>query len=342
MPKGWLERVAEAIPLSVYRRLIRREVVGFFYHAVADEDLPHIRHLYPYKSVAMFQQDLAYLAAHFRPVSYPQYLEYRAGKTRPQTPLALLTFDDGFRECFTVIRPLLKARGIPAIFFVNTDGIDNREMLYRQQVSLCIAEFTNAGETRRQEVVDRLNREAAAGIPGPEAFVRWLKSLNYRDRPLIQAICQALEVDVQGYLQARRPYLSSAEIRTLAAEGFTIGAHTRGHPKLNLLTAAEMEEEIAGSCQVVSEITGQESVPFAFPFSAYGVDREILHGILSRHPVIGLLFDAKGLRKDRRFIQNRIMVDRPLGKGAARSDLPLHLHRAYQDVFLVKVRRRGI
>ena len=348
MAKSWLERAAQAIPLSMYRLLIRRDVIGFVYHVISDESLPHIRHLYPYKNLAMFEQDLDYLHYTFHLISYEQLVELRTGKLRLRRPAALLSFDDGLKECFSVIRPVLLKRGIPGLFFINTDGIDNRRMLYRQKISLCIEKIQAATETERQATLTRLN--AVLGQPIVEqrsvealaAFVKWIKSLNYRNRDTIDLLCQMLDIDVNEYLRSHQPYLTVAQIRRMAEEGFTIGAHTRGHPKLNLLTPEEVEDEIAGSCLAIQEITGQGQVPFAFPFSAYGLNREMLSGILSRHHFIGSLFDAKGIRKDKSFIMNRIMVDRRFSASINQSDLPQHLHRAYQDVFLLKIRRRGI
>ncbi len=116
--KPWLERVAETIPLSIYRLFIRRQVIGFLYHVVSDQNLPHVCHLYPYKNTAMFERDLVYLKHHFHPISYAQLLDDQAGKQqRLKAPLALLSFDDGFQECFTVIRPLLLKYGVPGLFF---------------------------------------------------------------------------------------------------------------------------------------------------------------------------------------------------------------------------------
>jgi peptidoglycan/xylan/chitin deacetylase (PgdA/CDA1 family) len=342
MDKNWLERIAGAIPLVLYRRLIGREVLGFLYHVISNENLPHVRHLYPYKSIAMFEQDLAYLQANFRLISYADFIAGQAGHAPPKSPAALLSFDDGFAQCFSVVRPRLVERGIPAMFFINTDGIDNRCMLYRQKISLCIEKVLSAGEAGNQAILAKLGQALGKPLENTGDFTRWIKSLNYRDGETIGAACQALEVDVDGYLKSRRPYLTAEEIRSLAGEGFTIGGHTRGHPKLNLLSPEEMEDEIAGSCQEIRALTGQQDVPFAFPFSAYGVNRETLAGILARHPYIGKLFDAKGIRKDRAFLMNRIMADKPLHRMALESDLPQHLHRAYQDVFLLKVRRRGI
>ncbi len=342
MARSWLEEFAGAIPLPVYRLLIHRDVVGFLYHTVSDEDLPHIRHLYPYKNVAQFERDLDYIQRHFRLISYAQLLEQRAGRLSSDSPLALLSFDDGLAECFWVIRPLLLQRGIPGIFFINTDGIDNHTMLYRQMISLCIEKVLSASETWRQTVFGRLNQAFGLDIASSLEFGKWIKSLNYRDRNTVKSACQMLEVDPEGYLQSRQPYLTSEQIRILAADGFTIGAHTRGHPKLNALSSGEIEDEIAGSCLAIQEMIQQDQIPFAFPFSAYGLDRELLARILSRHPSIGLLFDSKGIRNDRNFIMNRIMADQPLAVSSSESDLPKHLHRSYQDVMLVRLRRLGI
>jgi peptidoglycan/xylan/chitin deacetylase (PgdA/CDA1 family) len=352
--KTWLDRFAEKVPLPVYQFFIRREAIGLLYHVVSDESLPHIRHLYPYKNVASFESDLAYLKDHYPLVSYEELLEQRAMRRRPALPAALLSFDDGFKECFSIIRPILLRNGIPAVFFVNTDGIDNRRMLYRQKVSLCIDKVLSGEVDWERAALAQIRRDYGLQGGDPESFVDWVKSLNYRERDLIDRLCQELEIDVDGYLRTYRPYLTSEEILALAGDGFTMGAHTRGHAKLNLLSPSEMEGEIAGSCRDIQQLTGQERVPFAFPFSAYGVDRQTLADILSRNPAIGLLFDAKGIRQERALLMNRIMLDKPLsGAGrkptsdpalqqAVASDVPVHLHRAYADVFLLRVRGKGL
>jgi len=134
------------------------------------------------------------------------------------------------------------------------------------------------------------------------------------------------------------------------AEGFTFGAHTKTHRKLAPLSDAEIESEIVDSCRVVRDITGQATVPFSFPHSAFGLDRQLLADIRSRHPFIGLLFDTKGLRRDADFIVNRIWAERlPAarikdGEGRGIPPLPEVLRVAYQDAWvegIMKAARRG-
>lgn len=116
----------------------------------------------------------------------------------------------------------------------------------------------------------------------------------------------------------------------LAADGFTIGAHTRTHPLLGAFRdQGRLENEIVGSCATVRRLTGEENIPFAFPFSGDGVDRHLLEELRIRYPFIGLIFDTRRLGRDRPFVVNRIPVDRPPPDGGARSSLPDHFARAY-------------
>lgn len=105
MISKWKWRIAHRIPLLVYRVMFARKIVGLYYHVISDEPLAHIRHLYTFKTVAMFEGDLAYLKRHYHPISYEQLLEHVQGGKRLPVNALLLTFDDGFSQCFSVVRP---------------------------------------------------------------------------------------------------------------------------------------------------------------------------------------------------------------------------------------------
>ena len=129
-------QVLRPLPLTALSRLIPRDPIGFYYHAVTERQLPHVRHLNTCKTPREFEQDLDFLTRNFAPISYDD-LQSSPSSDRGR-PRALVTFDDGLRECYEVARPLLLKRGIPAIFFVTTDFLDNRRLFYKHKVSLCI------------------------------------------------------------------------------------------------------------------------------------------------------------------------------------------------------------
>jgi len=62
------------------------------------------------------------------------------------------------------------------------------------------------------------------------------------------------------------PLLSHAELRVLAAAGFEIGAHGATHARLDRLSAAAAEQEIAGSRRRLEDGLGQSVTAFAYPY----------------------------------------------------------------------------
>jgi hypothetical protein len=99
-----------------------------------------------------------------------------------------------------------------------------------------------------------------------------------------------------------------------------------------------MEAEIVGSCNEVRDITGDDEVPFAFPFSGAGVERAFLQYLRQKHPVIGPVFDTGGIAVDASFVFNRVTADRPLNNSALGTNIPDLLHEAYRSTFVAGLR----
>jgi len=311
-----VDGITKRVPLSVTRRVIRRGVLGINYHVVSDHELPHISHVLQYKSVKTFEGDLAYLQRHHDVISYGDALEVApaAGdgfdRQRRNGNSVLLTFDDGYRECFSVVRPVLARHGIPCLFFVIADAVDNRFLVYPNKVSLCIDNVVTATDAVAADHLRLMGEHFGLDFPTVGSFARWMRSLQIADTTAIDAAGSLLGIDWQHFLGERRPFMTGDEIRQLVAEGFTVGAHSLRHPYLRTLgDRASVEEEIVESCRFVKELTGQDRVPFAFPFSADGLDRDFLSDVVQRHDFIGLLFNTRELERDRSFIVNRVAGD---------------------------------
>jgi len=113
--------------------------------------------------------------------------------------------------------------------------------------------------------------------------------------------------------------LTLSQIRNLAARGFTIGAHSQSHRRLSECEPDEAETEIAGSCERIRDITGQESVPFAFPYSSRGLTLSFLEAVRRANPVVGCFFDTRGLRPAAPWHVNRIWAEASDRAGAQMS-----------------------
>lgn len=306
------------VPLGVARTFVRRGVVGVNYHAVSDDHLPHVAPILRYKSTRTFGDDLDYLERACDVVDYPGVVAAAAADERSgrgdggngRGPRVHITFDDGYAECFSVVRPALAQRGIPCTFFVITEAVDNRHLVYTNKASLCIDALAGLDPAAAAERLRSFGERFDMELPDMASAARWLGRMQLADTATIDEIGEILGLDWDGFLVERRPFMTGDEIRQLAREGFTIGAHSRTHPYMKTLTGpAAVEDEIVESCRAVQELTGQDQVPFAFPFSADGLDRDVLDDLRRRHDFVGLMFDTRELRRDRPFIVNRIPAD---------------------------------
>jgi peptidoglycan/xylan/chitin deacetylase (PgdA/CDA1 family) len=314
--------------MRVLETVIPRRFIGFCYHAVSDRPLPHLASLYPCKSVAQFKRDLEFIQRRYRVVGYDE-LEQLRGDATGCKPCVVITFDDGLAECYDVVRAVLLEYGLPAIFFVTTDFLDNRRLFYRQKVALAIDSYT-----RMTSLAATTLRSTALGFfdsppLSSDQFVARLKAASWEDEHAIDATCELLGVDVEGFLRSKKPYMTRSQVQTLATDGFTIGAHGIAHHLIGAMTDSEARAEIVEASSAVMEVVGLPTVPFAFPFNGRNVSRDMLRTLRETSPRLGLFFDSMELARDQDFVVNRLVVDDPAGALQGRSNLPARIRRAY-------------
>jgi peptidoglycan/xylan/chitin deacetylase (PgdA/CDA1 family) len=346
-------------PLGFWRTLVPKTDLGICYHMVSDHPVRHLKH-YRFLDPDGFQSDLDYLAARFEFVNYGELTRRRSSGISKGSSV-ILTFDDGFAECATIVAPLLRQRGLSCVFFVITDFIDNRLLFRESAASLCIEALmrvpfeevdTLLRDLGREELLrpraDDFSWSRTSGLPAVLAdpagdpdrrlvpLLRRLLQLPASEEPLLQALLARLAIDPRRYLQQAQPYLTTHQLRQLHADGFTIGAHSCSHRRLQELPRAEAEREIVESCRIVRDITGEASVPFAFPYYGGGLDRDWLAGLRRQHDFLGLFFDTQGLRADASFVVQRVFGERFNDE----RNLDAVLRRAWADPAAWRAERR--
>jgi len=341
---GIARRSLAPVPLPFWERAFPKDLIALCYHMVSDEDLRHFA-LFPYKTSAQFEADV--LFARERAVTYRQAADSRLhGASLPPNSL-LFTFDDGMAQCYTVIRPILQRYGVDAVFFVTTEYLDDRASFLECTISRCLTaaaalplERIDAilakleGPAAPLPVDDERERKAMQRLPSiriasddlaRRRLFLWLLALEERDRALVERACELLGLDA---VDSAPHFMSHAEVRQLAADGFTIGAHGLTHRSLEGLDPLEIEHEVVASCEAVRELTGQERVPFAFPYTGLAVERREIGEIIRRNDVVDLVFDSGCLRRDPNYIVNRVFVDAPPATKAI-TNLPASLREAW-------------
>lgn len=320
-------------PLAFWRRRFPKSAIGVCYHMISDARPAHLRH-YRRLTIAEFEEDLDYLQRSFRFTSYDELERRRRSGAAARDNSVILTFDDGFAPCADIVAPLLRNRGLSAIFFVIADLIDNTTLFHESLAALCIDRLLATPVDEVQTLVrelgidDRLTpppHTAADGAlrsplaradfdvsPDPRLapLLNWLLTLEPADAGPLSRLSARLGVDPQAYLREVQPYMTSGQIRALRRDGFAIGAHSRSHRLLQGLSRQDAAREIVESCRIVCDLAGQSAAPFAFPYTGGGLSRSWLDELRRSHPFIGLFFDTDGLREDEDFVVQRVFGER--------------------------------
>jgi peptidoglycan/xylan/chitin deacetylase (PgdA/CDA1 family) len=269
--KYWGPEICSWLPMDFWHRLLGVELILPYYHTVSDHELPHISGLYKFRSLQQFKTDLEFFLSHYIPVSLQDVIGHLDGTGQLPKRCFLLTFDDGFREIYDFVAPILHTRGVPAVFFLTTSVVDNQELCHPQKKSLIINSLASRGDLSVRQHLSKLLTDA--GVNGPDLFSR-IRAITYRQRHLLDELGPIAGCDFAEYVSQTQPYLTSGQISELMKQDFAIGAHSVDHPPYCELSLEEQLLQTHDSLSWLSDRFQYECNTFAFPYEDAGISLE--------------------------------------------------------------------
>lgn len=232
------------------------------YHYVRDvraTPFPRIRGL----SVKAFKRQLDYFESHFSIISPDDVLAAVAtGEQLPPNAI-LLTFDDGYRDHFINVLPILAERGHAAMFFPAARPLAEGGVLDVNKVQFILAAASNINEITRklQEIVSRYG-DSYNLMPIETYWSKFSQSSRFDD-PMTAFIKRMLQKGLPERLRsefinelfqhyvtgdersfAADLYASAEQLREMRAMGMHIGCHGYAHCWLDALPPAEQLRDI--------------------------------------------------------------------------------------------------
>jgi peptidoglycan/xylan/chitin deacetylase (PgdA/CDA1 family) len=274
-----------------------------FYHVVSDEFIPHVSHLYRFRTVADFTEDLEFFLRYFAPVTLDDIVEALNGSRILPRSCFHLTFDDGFREVHEIVAPILERAGVPATFFLETAFLDGGGMAHHNEISVLLDRMKSLPGGP-----DSMNSRLEPWLPTPAPGCRTvgdrMLSIKYAQRELVRDLASALEVDLDEYIRARKPYLTPWQVTDLMRRGFAIGSHSCDHPLYADLPLSEQLRQTRDSVNLLRTRFAIRRKAFAFPHNDSGVEREFFMTLFGEQS-LDVSFGTSGLvpHFDRRNIQ---------------------------------------
>ena len=156
------------------------------------------------------------------------------------------------RQCFDIIRPILLEKGISASFFINSDFVDNKDLMYRYKVSL---------------LLEKIRSLKSAILPFTK---KEILAFTHLDIAIIDQLCAEFEVDIAAFLKDYQPYCTSAQLQTMITDGFDIGSHSASHARYHLLDLENQVQESVKAAAFINQHLYSKTksiATFAFPFT---------------------------------------------------------------------------
>ena len=304
-----LSKIAALAPVPLTSIIGQNACILPYYHMVSDQDPMHVRHLYRYKNVKEFRSDVDFLLRRYRPICLADVLDrVKLGQSLPEQSF-LLTFDDGFREMHEVVAPILLEKGVSALFFLNSDFLDNKKLSHEHKASLLVDHVRRNGSVA-------LNRQILSILKDnrmPQGdVVSGLMGIGYHRQELLDDVANLMGVDFDCYLRTYKPYLTSVQVRGLLESGFGLGAHSKDHPMYSTLSLEDQVSQTIESVKAIREAFGLTYGVFAFPYTDADISRDFFLQVL-RGEVVDLCFGTSGILNDS-FVQmlQRFSLENPL------------------------------
>jgi peptidoglycan/xylan/chitin deacetylase (PgdA/CDA1 family) len=292
MTSRLLSTGASWLPIRLVRPLSGVSLVVPFYHMVSDDHVPHVSHLYRFRTVAEFTSDVEFFARNFTPVTLSDIVEALDGSRSLPNFCVHLTFDDGFREMYDIVAPILQRVGLPATFFLNTAFLDGGGLAHYNALSVLLDRIESS-PSAANAVATSLPRMLASARPGP-TLKEQILSIGYTKRSLVSDLAQMAEVDLDRYISDVRPIMSSEEVRGLIKRGFTVGAHGHNHLLYSDLALAEQLDQTFVDMKLLQTQFGVTPNAFAFPHNDSGVCSEFFDSVFSQRR-LDVSFGTSGL-----------------------------------------------
>ena len=247
------------------------------YHYV-QESAFNLKH-FPFLHSAAFKKQLDFFRCHGGLITKREWHNFlELGDTSAVTGKFLLTFDDGLRCHYEIVRTILDDLDAIGIFFVCGAPLCKSEILDVHKLHLLMGLFTPDELILRlrsyspgiepwdhKNSYDPYSSQTANGQAG-----RLKSYFNWSTDPQRHGLLDAVFSDTFGYdFPVSRFYMTAEEIKELSSNGYVIGAHGMNHRVLANLCKEKQATEIVESLEIVKSVTRRPHVPYAI---AHGLE----------------------------------------------------------------------
>jgi len=232
-----------------------------------------------------FTGQLDYIQKKYTVISIDEYLDFLSGSENIPKESCILSFDDGLKDHYLNVFPILKKRDLSACFYPITQPLVDKVIPIVQKVHILLA--TMGSEKFSKEI----NRQLKVFFPEiykiyyiddkvkKERKYRWDDALTsnlkynlaimpfkYKTKIINEIFFVKFEDEKKICSEL---YMNMDEIKEMAENNMIFGGHTHNHPMLSHLNDEEQLKEIAGSKKILENIIKIKMKSFSYPYGNF-------------------------------------------------------------------------
>ncbi|MDO8298810.1 polysaccharide deacetylase family protein [Lacisediminimonas sp.] len=179
--------------------------------------------------------------------------------------LLALTFDDGYRDNFTLAYPMLKRLGIPFTVYVTTSFPDDEAILWWYAIEQMLQQQDEIALADGSVLPCRSSQEKLDAFVSLRQLIMALPVDRLGDR--VNALFEHASFDWRNICAAQA--LRWTDIDELASDPLvSIGAHTVSHPVLCALPEEQVRAEMRDGRERIEAHIGAPVTHFCYPFGS--------------------------------------------------------------------------
>ena len=276
---------------------MKSEVTVVMYHYVRDlknSRYPNIKGL----DIEKFKKQIKFFKENYNFVRIEDLIEYYKNPKEKELPnkAILLTFDDGYKDHYTYVLPILLENNIQGSFYIPTKCFQDKKVLDVNKIHFILESCIGEEEKILKEIEEYLekNKDSRILLSYDDYFkeyaidsrfdkkeVIFIKRMlqvvlpeDYRKK-LVDILFKKYVCTIGDKIISERAfweelYLTPEQIRMMEKLGMHIGFHSHDHVWLSSLSKEEQEFQIKSSIDYFKEIgIKTEKMTLSYPYGGY-------------------------------------------------------------------------
>jgi peptidoglycan/xylan/chitin deacetylase (PgdA/CDA1 family) len=260
-----------------------------------------------------FQKYLEFFQSNFRVIDLKElYSIIKTGKPIKEK-LALITFDDGYRDNYEIAYPLLKAMGIPATFFVTTSLVGSNKVPWWDEIAWHVRQL--AGQSLKLSIwPNDITIPEFIDSNSIRKVLSRVKSFPSKIDTQLEELRTITKVEIPAEL-SENLFIQWEHLKEIEQNGISIGAHSHTHRVLSSLSNKELVYELTESKRLLEEYLTQPIESLSYPVGGVSTYHSSMFKLLDKLGYqVGFTFCSMVHRDitNNNYELGRLSIDRPI------------------------------